>query len=470
MIDRRHLIHSFASLLTALAIVPVTARARQDIAGQIPGLAGMEDVTDRLQAAIDSGEGALLLAPGLYRITRPLLLDLAKHPGAALRAQAGKATLIMDGPGPALRLAGSHQGTADPDSFKPATWSEAAPEISGLTILGNHPEADGIELFQCVQPIVSRVAIRGCRHGIHLVTRNRNVILSDCQILENEGAGIFLDAVNLHQINISNCHVSYNRRGGIVVRDGNVRNLQITGCDIESNMPGDPDTPADRIANILLDVSGTPGERSNSIAEVAITGCTIQHSANYGADAAKTVAPGGANIRFLGKESYPIDSVTITGNVLSDTTWNLHLDWTTDITVSGNTFFAPKPDQILVSRSKRVALTGNTFNPREFERPGALRFVDSADCIVAASSIHRTLSPEGAVILENCEGFVLQGLNLTDCAAGIVLKNCRDTLIAGCRVARTAAGAADLQVDEASRDIQTVGNRFSGTVVNPAGD
>ena len=455
--------------VVALAQFAAPAFSKQDLAEQIPNLAGLPDVTDRLQAEIESQGGLLALPAGFHRITRPLEIDLAKHPNAAVRVTGGKATLIMDGAGPALRLRGSHEGTADPKSFKPATWNEATPVVSDVVILGNHAEAEGIELFQCVQPTISRVSVRGCRHGIHLVTRNRNVLISDCQIMENEGVGIYLDDVNLHQINITHCHISYNRQGGIVVRDGNVRNLQITGCDVESNMAADTETPSDRIANILLDVSGSPGERSKSIAEVAITGCTIQHSANYGADQGKTVAPGGANIRFLGKEAYPIDSVTVTGNVLSDTTVNVHIDWATDITLGGNTFFAPKPDQLIVSNSKRITVTGNTFNPREFERPGALRFIDSADCVISASSIHNARSTEGAVILQNCEGFVLTGLNLTDCARGIVLKNSRDTLISACRVARTTAGAPDLEIDPASREIQLEGNRLTGEQVIAAG-
>lgn len=109
--------------------------------------------------------------------------------------------------------------------------------------------------------------------------RNRNVAISAVHLYHNRGIGLFLDDVNLHQINVGNSHISYNHGGGIVVRDGNVRNLQITGCDIEANMPADnSDTTT---ANILLDLSGKPDDKTRSIAEVAITGCTIQHSSNY---------------------------------------------------------------------------------------------------------------------------------------------------------------------------------------------
>ncbi|MCB1230983.1 MAG: right-handed parallel beta-helix repeat-containing protein [Verrucomicrobiae bacterium] len=459
------------SAIAGLGLVVITAltaslQARQDIAAQIPDLEKLPDLSDELQKQIDANGGSLRLADRRYRITKTLEFDLVKHGMVGIRAETGSATLIMDGPGPAIRLTGSHEGSAAPDSFKPATWRERMPIIEGIVILGNHPEADGIELNQCVQPIVTQVSVRGCRHAIHLTTRNRNVTISDCQLYENEGVGIFFDDVNLHQTNISNCHISYNRGGGIVVRDGNVRNVQITGCDIEANMPGDADTPT-RTANVFLDVSGSADDKTRSIAEVAITGCTIQHSANYGADEGKTVALGGANIRLAGKEVWPIDSVTISGNVISDTTTNIEIDHSMDINISGNAFFAPKPDHLVVSHSQRVSVSGNTFNPRQFERPGALRFIDSQDCVVSGTSIHAATSTDGALILENCDGFVINGVNLTDCARGIVVKSSKDVLIGNCRVARTANGAADLEVDPDCREIMLGSNQFAGKTLVP---
>lgn len=449
-ITRRIFFYIFASASLALA--------QQNIADQIVGVADLPDASAALQAEIEANGGFLSLTPGHHRITRTLVIDLAKYPGGGVRPASGKASLIMDGPGPALRLAGSHTGTADPKSFAPATWNEASPSVEGITILGLHPKADGIELYQCVQPIISRVSIRGCRHGLHLVTRNRNVSISDCHLYGNSGVGIFLDDVNLHQINISHCHVSYNRRGGVVVRDGNVRNLQITGCDIEGNMPDDTETPADKIANILLDVSGSAEDKAKSIAEVSITGCTIQHSANYGKDREKTIAPGAANIRLLGKDIYPIDTVSISANVMSDTTVNVHLDWVADITLTGNTFFAPKTDQLHVNHGRRVVVSGNTFNPREFERPGAIRFSDSADCVIADSTITRALSPDGALILTRCDGFSLSGLNLSDSERGIVVDASRDILITGCRVARLSGGKPGIEMDRAGGGIRAEAN------------
>ncbi|MFT5466561.1 MAG: parallel beta-helix repeat protein [Verrucomicrobiales bacterium] len=422
---------------------------------QIPNLTELPDSTAELQRQINENGGNLLLGnEEFYRITSTLEFDLAKH-GAAKLKSVGGATIVMDGPGPAIRFLGSHEGTASPKSFKPATWNERMPIISGIEILGAHEKADGIELAQTVGAIVNRVSVRWCRHGIHLVNRNRNVVVSDCHLYENSDVGLYLDDVNLHQINVSNSHISYNREGGIVVRDGNVRNLQVTGCDIEGNMPAD-ETPT-RAANILIDVSGSAEDKSKSIAEIAITGNTIQHSANYSGDEAKTVAPGGANIRLAGKAIYEIDSVTISGNVISDTSVSIDIDYAHDVAISSNVFFAPKPENLRVTNSQRVVLSGNTFNPRQFSRPGTITFKNCADCVIASSTLHKFETPDGALILEGCSGFTINGLNLSDCGSGIVLRDSTDTTISNCRATRTPNG---ISVDASNRGILLNGNAF----------
>ncbi len=429
---------------------------------QIPHLKSLPDSTADLQQMIDDHGGNLLLGKDdVLRITAPLVFDLAKHKAVAVKAASG-VTIVMDGPGPALLFVGSHEGTASPASFKSATWNERMPMVSGIEILGNHAEADGIELVQTVGAIVSGVSVRWCRNGIHLVNRNRNVIVSDCHLYENSGVGVYLDDVNLHQINIGTSHISYNRQGGIVVRDGNVRNLQVSGCDIEGNMPVD-DTPT-TAANILIDVSGSPDTRAKSIAEIAITGCTIQHSANYSKDENKTVAPGGANIRLAGKKIYPIDSVTISGNVLSDTTTNIDINYALDVAINANNFFAPQPANLYVRNSQRVVVSGNTFNPRQFERPGSITFEDCADCIIANSTLHQFATDAGALILNRCSGFTLNGLNLSDCGSGFVLNSSTDTTISSCRVTRTTNGSLDMSINDSNKNILLVGNAFGGDV------
>lgn len=418
----------------------------------------LPDRSDELQDQLSQTDGQLTLESKLYRITKPLTVDLRRHGAARIAASRGS-TIVMDGPGPALIVIGDHQGTASPDSFVPTTWNQRMPLIEGFEIVGAHPEADGIELRGTVGAIIQQVSVRWCRHGIRLADRNRNVIVSNCHLYENSQVGLYLDDVNLHQINVIGCHISYNAAGGVVVRDGNVRNLQISGCDIEGNMPSDQ-TPT-RAANVWIDVSGSADDAGRSIAEISITGCTIQHAANYSGDEDKTVAPGGANIRLSGKAIYPIDSVAISGNVLSDTTHNIDIAHSMDVTIASNTFFAPKPDNLIVRNSRRVVVQGNTFNPRQFVRPGTIRFKDCSDCVLANSTLHRFATDQGAIVLDGCRGFNLSGLNLSECGSGIFLRDCSDVLVNGCRVAGTEGGP-DFVVEPSCRQIVLNGNVFRG--------
>jgi parallel beta-helix repeat protein len=453
--------------LTLLTLAPRRTQAQwHKTADQVANLDSIPDSTDKLQALIDSQNGVVVLTEKFYRINRPLILELGKHGATSITSTSGS-TLIMTGPGPAISVRGNHTGTASPKSFSPKTWNERMPTFSGFEILGAHPEADGINLQQTVGAVVERMSIRWCHHGIHLTTRNRNVIVANCHLYENSGVGLYLDDVNLHQINVSNSHISYNREGGVVVRDGNVRNLHVTGCDIEGNMPAD--TTETKAANVWIDVSNSEQDASKSIAEIAITGNTIQHSANYGAKDEKTIAPGGANIRLSGKAIYPINSVTISGNVLSDTSTLVDIRYSHDVTVTGNTFFAPMPNNLTVEHSQRVVVNSNTFNPRQFVRPGTIQFSYCTDCMLANSTLYRLATDRGGVRLTECSRCLLSGLIISECNSGILFNKTHNTTISNCRVSGTPAGSFDLLVDPSNNNVQLHGNSFSGfTVINPA--
>ena len=121
--------------------------------------------------------------------------------------------------GAAIRLVGTHDGTADPKTVRKQVWDkEHAPVIRDLEIIGDHADCHGIELIGTMQPTIKNVTIRRTKDAIRLVQRNRNVIISDCHLYENRGVGIFYDHVNLHQSNITGSHISYNDAGGIVIR------------------------------------------------------------------------------------------------------------------------------------------------------------------------------------------------------------------------------------------------------------
>lgn len=442
------------ALLTQLLPCALTAREVPFAISQYPELASLPDKSAEFQSLLNKN-GSLLLPPGVHRITRTLEITLAQSRSVSIRPESEPATLIMDGPGPAIRIVGSHEGSAAPKSFEPLTWRERMPLIEGIEIIGNHPDADGIELFRCVQPTLSRVAIRWCRHAVHLIERNRNVIISDCHFYENRGIGLFLDDVNMHQINVANSHISYNQAGGVVVIGGNVRNLQITGCDIEANMP-ETDQPT-TAANILLDVSGFADDQSRSIAEIAITGCTIQHSSNYSGKDFAQLAPGGANLRLLGNANYPIDSVTITGNIIGDAALCFDFVHTADLTLTGNTLMAPNPDFLHFRDSARFVIQGNTFHPREFARPGRLVFERCGDSVISNNIFRKLEAPDGVVVLQECSGLVLGSNVLAQCSSGIRIESSHRILLHDWMISDFSKEAPLVKTSEDSTNVEASG-------------
>lgn len=348
------------SLLFLSTAIPVLAQSPAPAPSQTPAITGdgKTDDTEALQHLLDT-QGSVRLAKGIYRLTKTVTVDLAKTGFAALSGD-GTARLVMAGPGPALHFIGSHEGSAAPSSFKPGIWDvQRSPMVEGIEIVGGHAEADGIESTGTMQLTLSRVVVRECRHAVHLTKRNRNVLISACHLYHNTGIGVFYDAVNLHQSNIVGSHISYNGGGGVVSQGGEVRNLHIGTCDIEANhnIEGPPS------ANIMLD------SRDGSIGEVAITGCTIQHT---------NKAPDSANIRIIGsgkdasllrrggREHTREGNVTISANIFSDVQVNIEIRHARGVTVTGNTFWEGFSHDLLIEDSGNLVITGNNFdrNPR----------------------------------------------------------------------------------------------------------
>lgn len=416
---------------------------------------GTADETQAIQSAIDAGIGDLHFPRGVYRITKTLTVDLDKT-GPTSFNSIGTATIIMDAPGPAIRFLGSHEGTAAPDTVTDNVWkNQRAPMVTGLEIIGNHPEANGIEATGTMQLTVTRTILRKLHHGIHLTNRNRNIIVSDCHIYENSGIGIFYDDVSLHQSNIVGCHVSYNKLGGIVSRAGDVRNIHIGTCDIEGNMGGPDSTPS---ANIELNCIG------GSVAEVAITGCTIQHD---------HISPNSANIRFIG-ESKPLTfteelrhgHVTISGNVLSDVQTNIEITNARGVSITGNTIWKGFTNNLIVTGSENIVLSGNTFerNPRYHYSDGAgaknaIRFENCTGLLINANLIHEVHTNDAGLVLKSCKKANITACSILDCqTAGVLIEDCQQSQIQQCVITPPNGAGDDWKPERVieSRDVKAM--------------
>jgi len=377
------------------------------------------DDTEAIQKAIDSGVGQIVFHSGVYRLTKSVEIDLDRSGPIALIGN-GTARIIMNGAGPAFRLIGTHMGTAGPSTIKQNIWNnQRMPVVDGLEIVGKHPEAVGIEATGTIQLTITRVLIREVVHAIHLTNRNRNVIISECHLFNNSGIGVYLDDVDLHQINITTSHISYNRGGGIVVRKGSVRNLQIGSCDIEGNM----DANGPPTANVLIDIT------AGSMREGAIIGCTVQHG-HY--------APGSANIRFIGhgKEiKHKSGYFAISDNILSDTQQNLHIKYGRGLIITGNAFGEGFPYNILVEHSDHIVFGTNMLdrNPDYgTESNNSVIIRDSHNVTINGFHLNNNSGGSAGIVFERCSNYNLMNSTILNCdGGGVLLKETKNGKVSG---------------------------------------
>ena len=390
---------------------------------------GKTDDTVAIQRAIDAGDGYVYFPKGEYRITRTLVVELARTGFTSLKGD-GSAEIVMEGAGPAIKLVGTHFKSADPWNFADEVWKkERMPMVDNLAITGAHPEAVGVEAVGTMQMTLTRLFIRNVLHAIHLTGNNRNIVISACHLYQNRGVGVYYDDVNLHQSNIVGCHISYNDGGGIVSRGGNVRNIQITGCDIESNMGKDVSSGA----NVLIDCSTS----AVGTAEVAITGCSIQHN---------NESPDSANIRIFGRGKpgpspipEPWGNVTITGNILSDVMVNLHLRECRGVAVSGNTFWSGFRYNLLMEGCRSVVFGSNVFDfnvnyTDRTEAGNAVVVKGCEDCTI--TGLHITNAPGTTpVVVEDCRRMNISACTILDSGeVGLVLKKVSKSIVSGCLI------------------------------------
>ena len=417
-------------LLSLALVFPVSTAHGADVPEAESIATGRVDATSLIQRLVDERKGLVELPSGRWLISKTIEINLTEG-HCAIRGNAAT-VIVMSGDGPAFRFRGSHFKSADPNGFGNEVWQrERMPVVQDLAIEGTHEKADGIEAIGTMQLTVSQVHLRKLRHGIRLVENNRNVVVTACHIYENSGVGIFYDDVNLHQSNIVGCHISYCGRGGIVSRKGNVRNIHITGCDIESNMSA----MTEPTANVFIDCRGS----NYGTAEVAITGCTIQHNDE---------GPKSANIRIIGS-SDPRRSastaqihakpsrqneghVTITGNVLSDVHTNVWLDGCRGVTLTGNTFWMGFEHNLLVENSSHIVVGPNNFdrNPRyaygrSLEAKNQLVFRDSRDCTLTGLHVTLVQNSPAAISFDTCERFHISGITILDSSPAMLLRNVR---------------------------------------------
>ncbi|MFM7317662.1 MAG: right-handed parallel beta-helix repeat-containing protein [bacterium] len=391
---------------------------------------GKTDDTAALQHAIDQSSGLIEFPSGTFLIKKTLVVDLTKKGPMSIRGAAGSTSIVMKGPGPAFRLVGSHKGTADPKSWTDKTrLQERFPNVTGIEIRGEHPDAIGIELIETAKPTIQNIFIRECRVGIHVRQRNRDILIADSHIYNNEDYGLFLDHVNLHQMNVCGCHISYNKGAAIAMIGGDLHNLQFTGNDIEYSHSAD--LKRSDSSDILIDA------RNGIASEITFASNTIQGKASVN----------GANVRILGRidaEGFPSARlIAITGNILGSQSTSVQMQFAQRVTLTGNTIYdghtaglkaidcdglviannvhgwshqpkSPRPDHYELERCVGVSITGEVFQNAggtEGENTGVICLKDCRE-VALGQLVIRNPRKRG-IRIENSSVITVSGCTIT---------------------------------------------------------
>lgn len=403
---------------------------------------GVADDAPGLQRAIDETAGLIYLPRGDYRLSHGLVVRLDQRGQACIRSAGAR--LINESADPALHILGTHRGSASPTELTEAVGArELMPTVCDLEIVGGHG-GDGVRLEHTHMAVVSRVTVRDCLHGIHIPNHNRNIIISDCHVYRNYGIGVFLDNVNLHQINIHGCHISYNYRGGIKLVEGNVRNIQIVGNDIEYNRnPDDADEPAGDV----WFVAGPIGLR-----EGAICGNTIQ----------SVRTNDGANVRLEGlgpQNRLKVGLLAIAGNLITSQNINILCRHARGIALGNNTHISGHQRNILMENCEQVTIAGTILDNNPDYQPAApggieLRQVDG--CAISGLVAEGCTDP---LVAEGCSGLAVSGSSFrNNRGTGVTLRDCDGVAVTGCVFHDTEGLMAEAITETTCQRVQMAGN------------
>jgi polygalacturonase len=410
---------------------------------------GTTDDTLAITHAVQKGDGNVHFPRGDYRITRSIQVPLQMHGRLSIDGANGTARVVMTAAGPAFHLVGTHRRSALPADFVDATWTrERMPIVQGIEIVGQHAQADGIRIEGAMQPTLHQLLIRKCRHGIHLNNRDRNVLISDCHIYDNSGIGIFLDAVNLHQINIHGNHISYCKQAGIKVVGSEIRNIQICSNDIEYNY----DAKVQDCADVYFDC------RTGTVREGTIVGNTIQ----------ARESPGGANIRLIGAKDHSnaVGMFAITGNLIASQARTFDLHSCRGVVISGNSLYNGYRHSIWAENAEHLVIGSNSIDHNSDYKGNSTDQVVLRNCRNVAMTgvilqhIRPAIDPvTSSIEMRGCQNVNMTGIQIIGARTrGIALENCSVVRVAD----STIRGTPD---DKAYRAAVTVDGQCANVMV-----
>lgn len=324
--------------------VPVLSEKKLDFSAEFASCHadGTTDDSDELQRIINNASGVVNFPCHEFYLSKSLDVDLSKiH-----RINGNGATLIIDGDYPAMEIAGTMKGSADPTTLTDdEIKNQAGFVVNGFKIYSKtKTKGTGIYVHNALKPTIENCYLFNLSNGIVFANRNRDLIIANNQIYNIHNSGIVFESTcNIHQMNILGNHISYCRYCINYDNTTQIANVQISGNDIEIAM-----FPNDSFSEqrCLRFVNG--GTFMN---EIVISGNTIQgHSLSNGL------------IDIEGTSDYRAQYITISGNHISNAiTYAIKLKNAHTATLCGNSYAEPGLGVLTIQGNcDTVTLTGES--------------------------------------------------------------------------------------------------------------
>jgi parallel beta-helix repeat protein len=350
------------------------------------------DLQAALDAVPDSG-GIVLLAPGNYIISKPLLLSTDNT--------------RLQGSGAVSRIINKNTEGEPAIIVKSKNREQWRVELSNFRISGNPKSGDGVFMERVQELMITGLAVdHNGRHGIHMNLCTENPRIAHCNITYNGETGIYIygghdivvnanefeenrDALQLidgFNLTMTGNNIDDHLRNGVVIE--NVYGSVISGnmieeCQGTAIILRAPDQPANRHCyGFAVSSNVIAHNLGGGIELTGAWGCSVsantftlvhKHSILVGPGSGRITITGNNFGNSHGKLGPRREDVPFTWDVCT----GIVLQGTSDITVSGNTFAGLTNEAVKAdAKCRNILVSSNVINEVNLEAKTAKEAVN----------------------------------------------------------------------------------------------
>lgn len=366
------------------------------------------DLQAALDAVPDSG-GVVLIPPGNYIITEPLVLS--------------KDNTRLQGSGAVTRIINKNETSQPALIVKSGNRQIWRIELANFRVSGNRKSGDGIYLEKVQELLITDLAVdHNGQHGIHMNLCTENPRIAHCNITYNAQTGLYIygghdivvngnefeenqDALRLidgFNLTMTGNNIDDHLRHGVVIE--NVYGSVISGnmieeCQGTAIILQAPEAPANRHCyGFAVSSNVIAHNLGGGIELTGAWGCSVsantftlihKHSILVGPGSGRITITGNNFGNSHGKLVPRVEKNPFTYDICT----GVILQGTSDITISGNTFAGLSSEAVKADAlSRNILISSNLINDVNMESAGkqAIDLGGAKECVVANNLIGKS--------------------------------------------------------------------------------